>query len=293
MFKNAILSTWKMSETGANKGFDILKDGGSLKKALLSAISDVEDNPSFESVGYGGLPNHDGEVELDAAYMDGKDLSVGAVMSLKGFKNPFKIAMTLNGHHLNNVLAGEGAAQYALEIGEKPVELLTQSTREKWKIKRQEFNDLKAYSGHDTVCVIVSNDKGEMAVGVSTSGLFMKKPGRVGDSPLIGSGFYVDSDVGGVAATGVGEEIMKGCLSYEIISLMRDGYTAQEACERAVLSLHKRLKRHKDKVGDISAVALNNKGDMGAATNLDKFFFVYRSDETDTIVKKGMNVLKK
>lgn len=294
MVKNVIIGTWKMSENGVKKGYDILKNTGSLKDALCTAISDVEDNPSFESVGFGGLPNENGVVELDAAYMDGKDLSIGAVMSMKGFKNPFRIAMTLNEHHLNNVLAGDGAGKYALELGEKPMELLTQSTKEKWLIKREEFDrNLKSYSGHDTIGVVVLNDKGEMATGVSTSGLFMKRPGRVGDSPLVGSGYYVDNDIGGAVATGIGEDIMKGCLSHEVVSLIRDGYMPQEACEKAVSTLHKRLKKHNDKVGNISVAALNNLGDMGAACNIDTFFYAFKADDTDTIIKQGVNVLKK
>jgi N4-(beta-N-acetylglucosaminyl)-L-asparaginase len=294
MTKNTFIATWKMAKDGVTIGHEVLSKTGDLKKALSAAICDVENNPEYTSVGYGGLPNQEGKVQLDAAYMDGDDLSIGAVMALEQIKNPIKVAMSLNSQSYNNILVGKGAKKQALLVGEKPINLLTKKAKLAWKKKKKAFSKkLVSYDGHDTVGMVVLNSLGHMACGVSTSGLFMKKDGRVGDSPFVGSGYYVDSNMGGAVATGVGEDIMKGCISFEIVRMMQEGLTPQEACEKAVLSLHNRLSLHKDKVGDISVVCLNNKGEYGAASNIDSFEYVVKQDNTDIIVAQCPNILNK
>ena len=294
MSQNAIIATWKMAKDGVAKGHDVLRETGDVKQALCAAICDVEDNPEYTSVGYGGLPNQDGTVQLDAAYMDGDDLSIGAVMALERYKNPIKVAMSLHTQSYNNILAGRGAAKQAKAIGEKPVNLLTKKARASWKKRLKTFDKkLSSYDGHDTVGMVALNDEGHMAAGVSTSGLFMKKQGRVGDSPFVGSGYYVDSRIGGAVATGVGEDIMKGCTSYEIVQMMKDGISPQEACEKAVLSMHQRLAETKERVGDISVVCINNEGEYGAASNIDTFEYVVKRDDGDIVVALCPNVLKK
>lgn len=293
MSHNAFIATWKMSKDGVSKGYDILNESGDVKKALCAAICDVEDNPEYTSVGYGGLPNYHGKIQLDAAYMDGDDLSIGAVLALERFKNPIKVAMSLHTQSYNNILVGRGARKQALAIGEKPMNLVTPKARKAWKKKKKDFDKkLSSYDGHDTVGMVALNAAGHMAAGVSTSGLFMKKDGRVGDSPFVGSGYYVDSRIGGAVATGVGEDIMKGCTSYEIVQLMKEGLSPQQACEKAVMSLHKRLAEFKEHVGDISVVCLNNKGDYGAASNMNSFDYVVKRDNGDIIVARCPNVLK-
>jgi len=133
---------------------------------------------------------------------------------------------------------------------------------------------LKPYSGHDTVGMVCVDADAHMTSATSTSGLFMKHAGRVGDSPVSGSGFYVDSKVGGASATGLGEDVMKGCVSYEIVRLMKEGKTPQEACEIAVQSFDQELKERRGKAGDMSLIAMNNKGEWGCATNIEGFSFV-------------------
>lgn len=294
MKKNTLIATWKMSKDGVVAGHEVLSKTDDLKKALSTAICDVENNPEYTSVGYGGFPNQHGDVQLDAAYMDGDDLSIGAVMAMEKIKNPIKVAMSLNSRSYNNILVGNGAKEQALSIGEKETDLLTEKAKLAWEKKKEDFaNNLESYDGHDTVGMVALNSHGQMACGVSTSGLFMKKNGRVGDSPFVGSGYYVDSNVGGAVATGVGEDIMKGCISYEIVRMMQEGLTPQQACEKAVLSLHNRLSAHKDKVGDISVVCLNNEGEYGAASNIDSFDYVIKQDDSDIVVKNCPNILKK
>ena len=125
---------------------------------------------------------------------------------------------------------------------------------------------------------------GTVVAGTSTSGLFMKKPGRIGDSPLVGSGFYADSEVGGATATGLGEDLMKGCISYEIVRLMKEGMTPQEACETAVNDLDASLKKRRQVAGDLSVVALNNKGEFGCATNIEGFSFAVATSDVEPVV---------
>ncbi len=159
----------------------------------------VEDCPEYRSVGYGGLPNQECEVELDAAFMDGDSLSIGAVGGIKDFKNPISIARKLMDEEYNIFLVGLGAEKYAHKMGFERKNMLTEYSREQWQKKIVENNKInsKPYDGHDTVGGVVGLDQNrKMAVATSTSGLFMKKVGRIGDSPLSGSGFYVDSEIG-------------------------------------------------------------------------------------------------
>ena len=144
--------------------------------------------------------------------------------------------------------------------------------------------ELKPYAGHDTVGMVCLDTTGKMVSATSTSGLFMKKQSRVGDSPIIGSGFYVDSKVGGASATGLGEDLMKGCISYEIVRLMKSGMHPQEACEKAVHDLDQELKERRGQAGDLSLIAMNNKGEWGVATNIDGFSFVVATEKEAPVV---------
>lgn len=158
------------------------------------------------------------------------------------------------------------------------------------RVKEVKEMEIKPYSGHDTVGMVCLDKNGDMTAATSTSGLFMKKKGRVGDSPISGSGFYVDSKVGGASATGLGEDLMKGCISYEIVYLMKEGHHPQEACEIAVNKLDKELKERRGNAGDISLVAMNNKGQWGVATNIDGFSFAVTTENEEPTVYITKNV---
>ena len=144
--------------------------------------------------------------------------------------------------------------------------------------------EIKPYTGHDTVGMVCLDQTGKMTAATSTSGLFMKKKGRVGDSPIAGSGFYCDSKIGGATATGLGEDLMKGCISYEIVRLMEEGLHPQEACEKAVNNLDKKLKARRQEAGDLSVVAMNCKGEWGVATNIDGFSFAVVTEDQEAMV---------
>ena len=283
-----MIATWRMAVEGITEGADILKSGGNAEDAVVKAVSEVEDFPYYKSVGYGGLPNEEMEVELDAAYMNGTSLDFGAVGAIKDFANPIEIARRLSVEKANNFLVGAGAEKFAHKEGFERKTMLTDRAKIHYQNRvhklSQEDNELTPYSGHDTVGMVALDQDGLVTVGTSTSGLFMKKAGRVGDSPVIGSGFYADSDIGGATATGLGEDLMKGMVSYEIVSLIGEGYSPQEACEKVVDKLDKKLKARRGKAGDLSVVAMDKDGNYGVASNIEGFSFAVVTEKEDPIV---------
>jgi len=271
-----MIATWRMALEGVEKGCTLLKEHGMSEDALETAIKDVEDCPYYRSVGYGGLPNEEMEVELDAAFMNGTTLSFGAVMAIKDFANPICIAKALSKEAINCVLAGAGAEQFAHKAGFERKNMLSDRAKIQYynRIKETGLKAVTPYDGHDTVGMIALDEIAHICAGTSTSGLFMKKKGRVGDSAIIGSGLYADDKIGAASATGLGEDLMKGCISYEIVRLMKDGYHPQDACEQAVHHLHETLVKRCGKVGDLSVIAMNKQGEWGCATNIKDFSFV-------------------
>ena len=271
----AMISTWRMSWEGLRQGMALLREGCGAGDAVTRAIQCVEDDPAYTSVGYGGLPDRSGRVTMDAAYMDGETLRLGAVMAVESVRNPILLARALCGRETNCVLAGRGAEQFAIARGLPLRDMLTERARRRWLEALDTEKTAAPYAGHDTVCVIGLDGAGRMVVGTSTSGLFMKEPGRVGDSPVSGSGFYCDARYGAAAATGLGEDVMRGCLSYEVVSRMRHGATAQQACEEALRDFVGRKREMGEEDGSISLIALSPAGQPGAATTLPVFPFAW------------------
>ena len=253
--------------------------------AIETAIREVEDFPYYKSVGYGGLPNEEMEVELDAAFMDGDTLDIGAVAAIRDFANPVSIARRLSHEKVNSLLVAEGAEKFAHKEGFERKNMLTDRAKAHYRKRVKEMTQtLKPYSGHDTVGMVCLDEQGKMTAATSTSGLFMKKKGRVGDSPIAGSGFYADSKIGGASATGLGEDLMKGCISYEIVRLMGEGLHPQEACEQAVNRLDRELRERRGEAGDLSLIAMNNQGQWGVATNIEGFSFAVATESQEPTV---------
>lgn len=281
-----VIATWRMAHDGVKKASQLLQANGTAGDAVEALIKTVEAYPYYKSVGYGGLPNENGEVEMDAAFMDGDTLAQGAVAGIHEVLHAVSVARALSHDHYNSFLVGQGATQYAQLNGFEMRNMLTDRAKKRWEKRRAELADakIKPYDGHDTVGAITLAPTGSMAAATSTSGLFMKRPGRVGDSPLSGSGFYVDSDIGGAAATGLGEDIMKGCLSYEIVRRMVEGRTPQEACDEAVYPFIEKLKRRYGKAGEFSLIALDRAGNWGVATNVEFTFSVATASQKPVIL---------
>ncbi|QQK08882.1 N(4)-(beta-N-acetylglucosaminyl)-L-asparaginase [Miniphocaeibacter halophilus] len=277
--KYGMIATWRMAYEGIIDTIPKLKDGLSCGEALVESIKKTEDYPFFKSVGFGGLPNEEGIVELDAAFMNGDNFDIGAIAGSRNVKNPIEVAENLSHERFNIFLVGEGITKYATKNNFEIKNMLSDRAKRMWEIRLEDIKNkgLTPYDGHDTIGMVVLDTKGSMAVGTSSSGLFMKKEGRIGDSPLSGSGFYCDSEIGGAAATGLGEDLMKGCLSYEIVRLMKEGLHPQEAANKALYDFDEKLKKLRGKSGAMSLVCMNNQGEWGIATNVE-FSFVVGTD---------------
>lgn len=275
----ATIATWQMANAGSQEALNLLSQNQAAADALETLIQNVEANPDYLSVGYGGLPNEEGILELDAAFMDGDTMAQGAVAGIQNVFHPISVARKLSHDHYNSFRVGAGATKYAAKSGFELRNLLTKKAKQKWEKQLAEQSpQFASYDGHDTVGAITLDANNSMAAGTSTSGLFMKKAGRIGDSPLSGSGFYVDSNVGGAIATGLGEDIMKGCLSYEIVRRIEQQQSPQTACDQAVYPFVAKLQSRYGKVGEISVIALDCHGNWGVATNVEFTFCVGDAD---------------
>ncbi|KAF1299173.1 N(4)-(beta-N-acetylglucosaminyl)-L-asparaginase [Enterococcus sp. JM4C] len=287
------IATWRMAHDGVVEALRLLAENDQAGDAVEALIKTVEDYPYYKSVGYGGLPNAAGILELDAAYMDGDSFKIGAVAGIRDVKNPISVARKLSEEKFNSFRVGEGATNYAMLEGFERKNMLTRRAHRIWEKRLEEIRlyNLNPYDGHDTVGAIALDQAGTMVAGTSSSGLFMKAPGRVGDSPLSGSGFYVDSEIGGAAATGLGEDLMKGCLSYEIVRLMGEGLSPQKACDQAVYGFHDKLTQRYGKAGAFSLIAMNKAGEWGVATNVEFTFSVGNEQNKPQIfiANKGEN----
>lgn len=270
-----VIATWEFSRAGISESAKTLADNGSCLDAVEHVARMVEADPDVESVGRGGFPNAEGTVELDAAIMRGHDLGFGAVAGIRNFLHPISIARNILMETPYCMLVGRGAEAFAAQHGFLKGELLTEKRRQEWLEWKQHKNN--ADKGHDTIGVITLDLCGAMACGTSSSGLKMKHPGRVGDSPLIGAGLYVDDEVGAAVATGVGEDIMKCCPCFHSVELMRQGDTPQHAAEAAVMKMHTRLARTQKRVGNIALLCADNKGNYGAAANHQGFGYCIAS----------------
>lgn len=282
-----MVATWSMAYESLVKQYDQLKAGElKINEAIVDSIKIIEDYPFYKSVGYGGLPNRHGRLQLDASFMDGDSLQVGAVAAMEGFANPIEVAYKLKDLKFNSFLAGRGAEEYALLNGFKQKNMVTQKGLELYnkRVKEIEETELTPYSGHDTVCILGMDTNSSVSAGTSTSGLFMKETGRVGDSPISGSGFYANSDSGACAATGLGEDIMKTCISYEAVRLMEHEYTAQQSADIAVSKAKESLQRRYGSCGDISIVCCDKHGNYGSATTTDEFSYVAFNQNTEPTI---------
>ena len=286
MKNTAIIGTWAMSLDAVRESAGRLSQGTTAADAVESAIRSVEDNPAFSSVGFGGLPALDGQVYLDAGWMDGDSLRCGAVLSVRNLRNPVSFARSLCGRETDWMLCGPGAEAEAAKAGFPTLDMRTPESLRRWEeeLKKRAAAGDQVYRGHDTVCVLALDTSGSMIAGTSTSGLFLKVPGRVGDTPVAGSGYYCDSTVGAAAATGLGEDIMRGCLSYEIVSRMRRGATPMEACEETIALFARRKLGLGETRGSFSVIALDRDGRFGAATTEEDFPYAAGCNETPRLL---------
>lgn len=262
--KPLILSTWNHGVPANADAWAKLNETGSILDAVEAGVRNTELDLTNLSVGLQGLPDREGITTLDASIMTG-DGACGSVAFVRQIKHPISLARAVMEKTPHVMIVGEGARQFAIEQGfplEKEVlSPNAQKEYDKWK-EKSEYKPIINIENHDTIGMIGIDTNGKLAGSCTTSGLAYKMHGRVGDSPIIGAGLYVDDEVGAATATGLGETIIRICGSFLIVELMRQGRTPQEACEEAV----RRLVTKSKNIKDIQAgfLAVNKYGDTGA-----------------------------
>jgi N4-(beta-N-acetylglucosaminyl)-L-asparaginase len=273
------------------RAMEILRSGADPLDAVIAGVNIVEDDPNDMSVGYGGLPNEDGVVELDASVMSGRFHASGAVAALQNIKNPSKVARLVMERTTHCLLVGPGALKFALAHGFTAENLLTDKAREAWLKWKETMSDrddwlppstddlrtdLRPYlMTYGTINCIAVDGRGDLAGVTTTSGLSYKLAGRVGDSPIIGAGLYVDNSIGAAGSTGLGEANIRTCASFQIVSLMGQGLSPEQACLKTLEKIAEKarfwpknlkllLPDGKPAFG-LDFYAINKKGEFGSA----------------------------
>jgi len=261
----------------AKVGMECLLKGGSALDAVEVAVKCMEDNPVFDA-GIGSVLNASGEVELDAAIMDGRDLQAGAVAAVKHVRNPVSLARKVMEETSHVLLVGEGATKFAEAQGFERFEgLVVERELEKWRRLREKYEETMRFSaGNGTVGAVAMDVEGNVAAATSTGGTSFKLPGRVGDSCLIGCGLYADNEAGGVSATGHGESIMRVVLSKVVCELLRKGSNAQKAAEDAIKILERKVN------GRGGVIVLDRNGNVGFFYNTPKMARAYMKEEMNS-----------
>jgi len=275
--KNApiVVSTWGPNVKANAEAWKILAAGGRALDAVETGVQIPEADPTDQSVGYGGLPDRDGKVTLDACIMD-ENGNCGAVMFLEGMMHPIKIARLVMEKTPHVQLAGEGALQFALANGFAIENLLTPESEKVWRewLKTSKYDPMTIpklleqktapgqQNNHDTIGMIAMDKAGNFSGACTTSGMAFKMRGRVGDSPIIGAGLFVDNEVGAATATGVGEEVVRICGSHTVVELMRQGMSPDLACKKTLERII-RKRGPKAKELQVGFIAMNTKGEFG------------------------------
>jgi N4-(beta-N-acetylglucosaminyl)-L-asparaginase len=260
-----VIATWPFGQTAVKTAAEMLQAGKTALDAALAGAQAVEDDPKVHSVGFAGLGNAIGTVQLDACVMDGQTLSCGGVAGLENVRHAAAVARRVMEKTPHLLLVGQGAQQFAMQQGFPLETLHTPESVAEWEKKRPPESRPRQLPGHDTVTVLALDGKGSLGGVCTTSGLAHKLPGRVGDSPLIGSGLYVDNTAGAAGGTGVGEEIIRIGGSLLIVEAMRGGKSPQEACEVAVRKVNAVAVRRGVHPARVAFLALDPKGRIGAA----------------------------
>ena len=257
-----ICSTWNFGLPANELAWKVLENGGKAMDAAEAGARHAESDPENSSVGFGGLPDEKGNVTLDACVMDSTG-NAGSVAFLQNIKHPVSVARKVMEETKHVMLVGEGARQFAVSNGFEEINLLTEESEKNWKKWLKERREMTPHETHDTLSVLVQDKMGDLAGACTTSGWAYKMHGRVGDSPIIGAGLFVDNEIGCAAATGLGEEVIKTTGSFLVVELMRQGYDPTKACEEA---LNRVIKAHNGNPDfQIGYIALRKDGEIGSA----------------------------
>jgi N4-(beta-N-acetylglucosaminyl)-L-asparaginase len=284
--KPVVLSTWNFGMQANVEAWKILSKNGRALDAVEAGARVPEGDPTETSVGLGGLPDRDGRVTLDACIMD-ENGQCGAVMFLEHIVHPISVARLVMEKTPHVMLAGEGALQFALANGFKKEKLLTKESEKAWKqwLKTAQYKPIANIENHDTIGIIALDANGNLSGACTTSGMAYKMHGRIGDSPIIGAGLYVDNEIGAATSTGVGEEVVRIVGCHLVVELMRQGNSPQKACELAVERI---LKKNPAKAKEVQVgfLALNKNGEHGAFC-LQKGFTYAKHDSSGNVLSNS------
>ncbi|WP_445456864.1 isoaspartyl peptidase/L-asparaginase [Flavobacterium sp. HNIBRBA15423] len=265
--KPIVISTWNFGVQANGAAWEILKNKGRALDAVEAGVKIPEGDPNERSVGFGGRPDRDGKVTLDSCIMD-EFSNIGSVAALEHIKHPVSVARAVMERTPHVMLVGDGALQFALSEGFEKENLLVEDSEKEWKewLKSSEYKPIANIENHDTIGMIALDSHGNLSGACTTSGMAFKMHGRVGDSPIIGAGLYVDNEIGAATATGHGEEVIRIVGCHLVVELMRQGKSPQKACEEAVARIVKLTKNRNKNLKDIQVgfIALNKKGEYGA-----------------------------
>ena len=277
--KPVVVSTWDFG-VGANaEAWKILSKNGRALDAVEAGVQVPESDPKITTVGFGGLPDRDGRVTLDACIMD-EFANCGSVACLEHIVHPISVARKVMEKTPHVMLVGDGALQFALANGFKKENLLTEESEKAWKewLKKAEYKPIANIENHDTIGMLALDANQNLSAACTTSGMAYKIHGRVGDSPIIGAGLFVDNEIGAATSTGVGEEVIRICGSHLVVELMRQGNSPQEACELAVKRIVKNQPK-KSKEMQVGFLAISRNGELGAYALQKGFTYAVYSNE--------------
>ena len=285
-----MIATWQ--NTGATgAAATVLGQGGAALDAVEAGARFVEADPQDMSVGYGGRPDRDGRVTLDACIMDHEGRA-GSVTCLEHIMHPVSVARRVMEVTPHVMLTGSGALQFALEQGFQRADLLTPKARREWEawLEHQQYRPEVNVERHDTIGLLALDPQGRLAGACTTSGMAFKMHGRVGDSPIIGAGLYVDGEAGAACATGLGEYVMTTLGSFLIVELMRQGRSPQEACREAIERLVKKIHPDRHDPYQVGFIALNPKGEWGAYSVQPGFACTLQQEDTPQVIEAASHV---
>ena len=280
---SVVVSTWGHGVAANDAAWAILNEGGYALDAVEAGARVPEADPGVISVGYGGLPDHCGKVTLDAAVMNEKG-DAGSVCFLENIMHPVSVARLVMEETPHVMLSGKGALRFALKHGFKKQKLITPFARDAWKkwknagaVFKPVVNiEKEVLENHDTIGILAIDRRGRLCGACTTSGMAFKLQGRVGDSPVIGAGLFIDGSVGGAVATGSGELVLKTLGSFLVVELMRNGYTPGDACREAVMRIAGKIPDNEQH--QVGFLALDIQGNAGAYSLLGGFEYAVRSE---------------
>jgi N4-(beta-N-acetylglucosaminyl)-L-asparaginase len=286
-----VLSTWVHGLDANRAAWEVLSKGGSAVDAVEKGVRVTEADLTNRSVGIGGRPDRDGHVTLDACIMDEKS-RCGAVAFMEGIAHPISVARAVMESTQHVMLVGEGAEKFAIENGFEQAKMPIPEVKKDWQEWKKENKDLFKkptinHENHDTIGMIAMDAKGNLSGACTTSGWAYKMHGRVGDSPIIGAGLFVDNEVGAATSTGLGEAIIRVSGSSMVVELMRHGYTPLDACKEVVNRI---IKKHSDLSNlQCGFIAIDKKGNIGAYSVYAGFNYALKTSNEDKMVDAGFD----